>query len=314
MQLAQPVWRIDDTDLLPQEAQIAVYRHAARAPLTWSRYRSAIRAWIQYVKLQDWPDAVVTGPRLCAHLAHLAAGGAAVSSVKVARAALRVLCLYSGWPDVSNDPEVAEVCRGIARTHGIAPRRQAADLTVDQMRSILRACEGDKLADVRDRALLAVWWLSACRSSEIAALDLTDLQWREAGVVLTLRRSKTDQTGKGREVPVPAGPATANLRVWVAALAGRAIVSGPLFRSVEGKNARLSANACVEILQRRGKKAGIAGLTGHSIRRGHITAATLLGVPLQAIAKQTGHRRLDTVIRYVESARLFDDAPTRGLL
>ena len=312
MQLAP--WPIEATDFLPASVGVSAYLHASRAPRTWRRYQSAIKAWVAYAQTQSWPDAVVTAPRTCAFLAHLAGTGAAVSSVMVSRAALRVLCRYSGWPDVCNDPEVVEVCRGIARTHGTAPRRQASDLTIDQMRAILRACEGDRLQDLRDRALLAVWWLSACRSSEIAALDLADLQWREAGVILTLRRSKTDQTGKGREVPIPAGPATANLRIWVAALAGRAITSGPVFRSVEGKNARLSANACVEVLQRRAKRAGITGLTGHSIRRGHVTAATLLGVPLQAIAKQTGHKRLDTVIRYVESARLFDDAPARGLL
>jgi integrase len=312
MQLVQ--WPIADADLLPEQAHAEVYRYAARAPQTWARYQSSIKAWVAYARAQGWPDASVSVSRVCAFLANLAGSGKAVSSVNVARAALRVLCRYSGWPDVCDDPQVVEVCRGIARTHGIAPRKQAADLTVDQMRSILQACKGDRLQDLRDQALLAVWWLSACRGSEISALNLQDLQWREAGVVLTLRRSKTDQVGRGREVPVPAGPATANLRIWVAVLAGRDITSGPLWRSVDGKNVRLSANACVEILQRRAKKAGITGLTGHSIRRGHVTAATLLGVPLQAIAKQTGHKRLDTVIRYVESARLFDDAPARGLL
>jgi hypothetical protein len=41
------------------------------------------------------------------------------------------------------------------------------------------------------------------RRSEAAALDVADLRFDGRGLVVTLRRSKTDQTGEGREIAVP---------------------------------------------------------------------------------------------------------------
>ena len=56
---------------------------------------------------------------------------------------------------------------------------------------------------LRDRALLLVGFYSAMRRSE-----LFDLQWSQVeiisdGCLLNLVRSKTDQTGKGRKIPLP---------------------------------------------------------------------------------------------------------------
>ena len=59
----------------------------------------------------------------------------------------------------------------------------------------------------RDRAILLLGFAGAFRRSELVALDIADLQFISAGVVVIVRRSNTDQQGagvtKGSAGPVP---------------------------------------------------------------------------------------------------------------
>ena len=57
----------------------------------------------------------------------------------------------------------------------------------------------------RDRALLLVGFAGAFRRSELVSLDYADLDFQSAGLVVTLRRSKTDPEGQGRKVGIPPG-------------------------------------------------------------------------------------------------------------
>src|SRR4051812_19303579 len=58
---------------------------------------------------------------------------------------------------------------------------------------------------LRDRALLLVGFAGALRRSELVALDVADLRFVAEGVVLALRRRKTDQEGHGTEIAIPYG-------------------------------------------------------------------------------------------------------------
>jgi integrase len=74
----------------------------------------------------------------------------------------------------------------------------------------------------------------AFRRSELVALTVEDLEFSDGGVLATVRRSKTDQEGSGREVGIPFGQNStcpvAALRAW---LATANIKSGPIFRRVD---------------------------------------------------------------------------------
>ena len=90
-------------------------------------------------------------------------------------------------------------------------------------------------AAVRDRSLLLLGLASGLRRSELSALSVEDLSFVEEGVVVLIRRSKTDQEGKGIRVGVPYGshPETCpvrNLKAWLSVL-GRE--EGPLFCRID---------------------------------------------------------------------------------
>jgi hypothetical protein len=67
---------------------------------------------------------------------------------------------------------------------------------------MVRALPAD-LAGLRDKAVLLVGFAGAFRRSELLAIDYGDVILTEAGLVITVRRSKTDQVGAGRDVGIP---------------------------------------------------------------------------------------------------------------
>jgi site-specific recombinase XerC len=61
------------------------------------------------------------------------------------------------------------------------------------------------LKGFRDRALLLLGFAGAFRRSELVALDVADLEETEEGMRVSIRRSKTDQEGKGEVIAIVRG-------------------------------------------------------------------------------------------------------------
>jgi integrase len=131
-------------------------------------------------------------------------------------------------------------------------------------------------------------------------------------VILTIRRSKTDQDGTGRKVGIPLGrtihcPVRA-LEVWLTAAQ---IEGGPIFRPVDRHGrvsyARLSGDAVSLILRDRVAAARFdpTGFSGHSLRAGFATSATRAGVSTLKIRQQTGHAFDAMLSRYIREGELF---------
>jgi integrase len=136
------------------------------------------------------------------------------------------------------DPTAAEVVRrvrrGLRRILGTAPRRQAHPLTVAELVEIVASIDPASRIGVRDRAVLLLGYAAALRPSEIAALHLADVRVDPDGLLITIRRSKTDQEGLGQMVGVAAGlhPATDPIRALRGWLELRPAGPGPLFPRV----------------------------------------------------------------------------------
>lgn len=77
---------------------------------------------------------------------------------------------------------------------------------------------------------------AALRRSELVALDVGDVTETDDGLVVLLRRGKTDQEGVGATVGVPYGsdPATCPVRALRRHLDESVITDGPIFRREEG--------------------------------------------------------------------------------
>jgi integrase len=95
----------------------------------------------------------------------------------------------------------------------VAPARKRPVLVAD-LKRILAQLPASLLAQ-RDRALLLLGFSGAFRRSELVGLNVEDLAETTDGLMVTIRRSKTDQEGEGRKIGIPPGsdPATCPLRL-----------------------------------------------------------------------------------------------------
>lgn len=216
----------------------------------------------------------------------------------------------AGYISPAKSKEVRTLFQGICRT--IGTHQEGRDpLLIEDLRRMSNLLP-DTLQGIRDRAILIVGFSGGFRRSEIVGLDVEDLRFSREGIVINLRRSKTDQTGEGRKVPLPYGsnPHTCAVRCLQEWLETAKIVEGPIFRSINRHGqikGRLTDKSVAVIIKRTAEKADLdpSRLSGHSLRAGFVTSAKKAGKDEYTIMKQTGHKSLTTLRRYIRDADLF---------
>ena len=132
----------------------------------------------------------------------------------------------AGLPRPGRDEGVTQALSAIRRVRASPPRRRAPLLT-DDLRLLLTTARTQadgggwaaRAAERRDSCLLLFGLAGALRRSELVGLTVDDITPSRAdGLVVTLRRSKTDQHAAGRTVTLPYGvhpetcPVCAHLR------------------------------------------------------------------------------------------------------
>src|SRR3954447_3008340 len=230
-----------DPDELPCPAPVvsdaeigAAPRHveASRAPSTRSAYDGDWARFSRWCHDRGAPALPASAALVAVYLSALAAAGKTPPTVGRALAGIAHAHKRAGHTAphrAAGGQVIAEVIAGIRRSRETPPERKApAD--AEFLRVLLRSIAGDGLAALRDRALLALGMALAARRSELVALDVSDLEWGEQGVRVSIRRSKTDQAGEGAVVAVPEARRIRpllHLRAWLAAAS---ISEGPVFR------------------------------------------------------------------------------------
>src|SRR5215475_11347633 len=150
-------------------------------------------------------------------------------------AAVRHFHCAARYETPTSDEKVKRVLAEIRRTIGAAPVRKRA-ATADIV--IAMSPTATSLRALRNRAIILLGFAGAFRRSELVALNVEDLEETAEGMLVTLRRSKTDQEGVGRRVAIPRGEIAcpvAALRAWLDA-AG--ISEGAIFRRIFNKRAQ----------------------------------------------------------------------------
>lgn len=212
---------------------------------------------------------------------------------------------------------VKATLQGIRRLNGSTQRHVLPALKQDIL-AMVKGLSGIK--GVRDKALLLTGFAGAFRRSELVALQVEDLQFVKEGAVIHLRRGKTDQMGRGRDIAIPyAKGKTCPVRAIQDWLMQSGIESGTLFRGVSRygcvMSQGLSAQSVALIVKARASAAGLnaAHYSGHSLRAGLVTTAAKAGVSSWKIRQQTGHQSDGMLQRYIRDSQLFTDNPNRKI-
>lgn len=211
---------------------------------------------------------------------------------------------------------VKEALIGLTRLKGTVQKGKTP-IYWEEIEEMIHRMDLSSLQALRDRAVLLLGFMGAFRRSELAGLDVEDIRKYPQGIVVTIRHSKTDQTSAGQQIGIPylshsSMDCIHALQEWLTA-AG--ITSGPLFRSFlkNGKvSSRRLSDKSINLIVK--KYAASIGLNpemygAHSLRHGFATYAALQGVEERLIMKQTRHRSVEMVRRYINEADLFTNNP-----
>ncbi|RUW17067.1 site-specific integrase, partial [Mesorhizobium sp. M4B.F.Ca.ET.013.02.1.1] len=206
--------------------------------------------------------------------------------------------------------------RASARPRG---RKSKKAVTADILTAVLKACAGDRLVDVRDRALLITAFASGGRRrSEIAALRVEQLVEEEPVpadpkapdgeklpcLSIRLGRTKTTQADSDAFVLLVGRPVLA-LKGW---LEHAGITEGTVFRGIDRwgnlEKRALTPQAVNLILKRRIAEAGLdpMAFSAHGLRSGYLTETARRGIPLPEAMQQSQHRSVQQASNYYNDA------------
>ena len=223
----------------------------------------------------------------------------------------------------ARDATVTSVLRGLGRLLGERPRQVKA-LREHEIAAMLSHCDRigartkQRALATRDAAVIAVGFAGALRRSEICQLRIEDVEFRDGsgeagGMVLYIRRSKTDQLGRGQTIAIPEGEfirPVERLRRWLA-ISG--ITEGPVFQTLwRGGRPRerpLHSTDIPRLVKQYARLIGLdpADYSGHSLRAGFVTSAAVHSARLDKIMEVTRHASERMVLRYIRQADAFRD-------
>lgn len=339
--------------LIPIESHPAVvsliedlqgYAEASLSAATRRAYATDLRAfdtWCARTAREHMPASAETVLLYVAELARTPVGGGGRRSVATVKRALSAICeahVSRGFESPRVHRLFKRILRGLRRKLG-APPVKKTPLLADEVKAIVRALP-ETVGGARDRALLLLGFAGGFRRSELVAIDVEDLAFVADGLVVTIRRSKTDQEGEGQAVGIPPGSApevcpVQAVKDWLLLLKTtpastarrrRPLPAGrrtPLFREVTRLaqlGPALSDRSVAVVVQRAvASSSAMAGKDpsaygGHSLRAGFVTSAAKAGKSERKIMEQTRHTSVVTMRGYIREAGLFEENAADGLL
>ena len=209
----------------------------------------------------------------------------------------------AGERSPSEHAEVQRALRRMRRRWG-SRQRQVKGITLELREQLIEA-GGNRLIDIRNRAILAVAYDAMLRRSEVVALEIVDVTMDRGGSAsLLVRRAKTDPEGRGAVLYLHPDSVRL-LKDWVEA---SGIGDGPLFRSVRKGGAvggRLDASQVPRIYRAMAERAGVPArivrrISGHSPRVGAAQDMLASGIGTAAIMQAGRWKSPAMVQRYGE--------------
>ncbi|MER8423372.1 site-specific integrase [Mesorhizobium sp. M1403] len=244
----------------------------------------------------------------------------APSTVRRRLSSWSTLTRWRGLVGNFNAPGLQSAIRLAVRA-GARPRNRKSKkaVTADILTALLKACAGDRLVDMRDRALLITAFASGGRRrSEVSDLRVEQLIEEEPVpadpkdsegqkipcLKIRLGRTKTTQADGDAFVLLVGRPVTV-LRAW---LERAGVTEGAVFRGIDrwgNLEARaLTPQAVNLILKRRIAEAGFdpQAFSAHGLRSGYLTETARRGIPLPEAMQQSQHRSVQQASNYYNDA------------
>jgi site-specific recombinase XerD len=261
-------------------------KHTRRA---YERALQDFLAWYENTGRQEMSKATVA-----AYANALQDGGYSAASIRQRLAAVTRLAQEAA--DSAGLPEW--VVNGIRRVERPKSKGERLGnwLTLEQAQALIDAPDQDSLKGARDRAILGVMIGAGLRRSEVAGLEVGDLQQRDGRWVILDLHGKH---GRTRTIPVP---------IWTMALLARwtakaEITAGPIFRPITRwgtlQEGGITPQAVYDVIKTYRNEIGQPKLAAHDLRRTFAHLARTGGGDLEQLRLVLGHNSLETTQRYL---------------
>lgn len=281
----------------------------------WERFCT----WCETQQRSSLPAEPVTVALYVAALQHQA-----VSTVRQALAAIGRAHGLQGHLNPCLDVLVKMAVRGMTKEkpHGAAGTPKTA-LVARSVRKAVGDAQMPTFREARRRAVLVIGFFAALRRSELVALRVHDVEETEKGLLVYIRRSKTDQSGHGHSVALlyQSDPTMCPIRVLRAWIARLTPTSGEqfLFPSIRGarvlRDVHMSEASVVAIVKDAAKRCGLPAekFAAHSLRSGFATTAAEAERRAEAIQAQLRHKSPAMTLKYVQQADKWKNNASAGL-
>lgn len=295
----------DISPTLERAREYARAGHAANTQRAYARHWQEFETFSHTRGYAPFPASVTA---VVEFITEQAAHRKRVATIDQKLAALAFKHRAANVPNPTETQIVREVMAGIRRTIGTAPQ-QKAPVTLAELAPMIQAT-GNDLHGARDRAILLLGFAGAFRRSELAALDVEDVRFTSDEMIVTLRKSKTDQEGRGQKkvIPMLGDTALCPVRAVRAWLDASGIASGALFRPIDRwghvRAGRMTDKVIALTVKACATRAGLDArqFAGHSLRAGFVTQAAHDDTPTWEIREVTGHKSDATLQRYIRDA------------
>jgi site-specific recombinase XerD len=291
--------------------------------------RAYERDWTHFFDFcndRDLTPLPATPQTVSIYLSHLADSGISTATIARRSTSISIIHQAANEPSPCKSPDVARVIQGIRREIG-KPQRKARPISWDELKRMVAKCDSSIIGR-RDASLLLIGWCSALRRSELVSLNIGDLNFSEHGLLITVRRSKGDQAGKGITIGIPPGLSqfcpVKVLNEWLHRRFDNArenfLSEQPVFTSISASGKRLwwqeskkrlSDRMVSLIVKRYANFAGIPtrSVSAHSLRRGFATECGARQIPERLIARHTRHKSMEVLRGYIEDGSVWLENP-----
>lgn len=312
--------RIDLNEILSHVDEI---RSHVEAPNTKRAYAFDWQDYQAYCDELNAPSMPPDEGVLISYFGWMSSEGKRYSTIERRRCGLLSVFRDHGYEDAFESLNMRKLFKGLRKMKTVVKEQKEA-LTLDEVKQVIGAIEGDDLKSIRDRALVLVGFAGGFRVSELIAIEVRDVKYDPEGMRIRVRRSKSDQEGKGFTKGIVHGKnaETCPVRAVRAWLEAANISEGPVWRGwmPEGtltlaleylRTDALSPDAARKSLKKLLWQAGLnANLYSmHSLRIGLVTEAVRQGKSNHKIRGTTAHSSDKMVNHYRNEA----DAYERGV-
>jgi site-specific recombinase XerD len=286
-----------DISALVDSFEIAL-KAARRSEETRKLYLSSIRLYLRWCADNGHPAQIDRG-QVQTWIAHLLDSGAQSATAAARLAGVRQ---FSKWlaaeGEIDSDPLLK-----LNAPRGDTPITPV--LTDDQLRDLIKACQGNGLRDRRDEAIVRLMAETGMRAGELMALELDDIDVVRG--LVTIRRGKG---GKGRIAPF--GPHTAKaLDRYIRLRRNHPGAEGKALWLGARTHQPLGAHGLRVTLAERAEAADIKGFHPHVLR--HTFASRWMSARgseggLMSVAGWSSREILDRYARATAAQRAADEA------